>query len=228
LNNTRLDIFVVGNFDTAIVEEWFKNNFKWNNNSYDLSNTFIKQDKSMKEKIIIDKYPTNQGKLSVGFTMNNLTEFESLYVLPLYNVILGGDSNSRLFTEVREENSLCYYINSSYDRKANYFYITSGINKDNLEKVISLIKKELKDISSGNITDKEIKRARINYLENLERVDDSPTQIIALYYQKELFNSGLIPERIKNINKVSKEDIVNLSKKINLDTIYLLGGEVDE
>ena len=137
LSNTRLDVFIVGNFDFNEVEEWFKNNFSWNNINYDLSNTFIIQDKSLKEKIIIDNYPSIQGKLSIGFTMHNLSSFESIYVLPIYNFILGGDSNSRLFTSVREKNSLCYYINSNYDRKANYYYLTSGINKDNLNKVIS-------------------------------------------------------------------------------------------
>ena len=213
LSNTRLDVFIVGNFDFNEVEEWFKNNFSWNNINYDLSNTFIIQDKSLKEKIIIDNYPSIQGKLSIGFTMHNLSSFESIYVLPIYNFILGGDSNSRLFTSVREKNSLCYYINSNYDRKANYYYLTSGINKDNLNKVIS---------------DKEIKRSKTNYLEILKRFYDSVSQIIALYYQDELFNSGLISERIDKINKVTKEDIIKLSKKINLDTIYLLGGESDE
>ena len=228
LSNTRLDIFIVGNFDFNDVEEWFKNNFSWNNINYDLSNTFIIQDKSLKEKIIIDNYPSIQGKLSIGFTMHNLSSFESIYVLPIYNFILGGDSNSRLFTSVREKNSLCYYINSNYDRKANYYYITSGINKDNLDKVISIIKQEINDIRIGNITDKEIKRSKTNYLEILERSYDSVSQIIALYYQDELFNSGLISERIDKINKVTKEDIIKLSKKINLDIIYLLGGESDE
>lgn len=228
LSNTRLDVFIVGNFDFNEVEEWFKNNFSWNNINYDLSNTFIIQDKSLKEKIIIDNYPSIQGKLSIGFTMHNLSSFESIYVLPIYNFILGGDSNSRLFTSVREKNSLCYYINSNYDRKANYYYLTSGINKDNLDKVISIIKQEINDIKIGNITDKEIKRSKTNYLEILKRSYDSVSQIIALYYQDELFNSGLISERIDKINKVTKEDIIKLSKKINLDTIYLLGGESDE
>ena len=228
LSNTRLDIFIVGNFDFNEVEEWFKNNFSWNNINYDLSNTFVIQEKTQKEKTIIDNYPSIQGKLSIGFTMHNLSSFESIYVLPIYNFILGGDSNSRLFTSVREKNSLCYYINSNYDRKANYYYLTSGINKENLEKVVSIIKQEINDIKIGNITDKEIKRSKTNYLEILERSYDSVSQIIALYYQDELFNSGLISERIDKINKVTKEDIIKLSKKINLDTIYLLGGESDE
>ena len=228
LNNTKLDIFVVGNYDQSIVEEWFKYYFTWNNVNYDLSTTFVKQEKNSKDKTIIDQYPSGQGKLSIGFTMHDLTEYESLYVLPIYNIILGGDSNSRLFTKVREKSSLCYYISSNYDRKSNYFYIVSGINKSNLDKVVELIKEEIKDINNGNIIDKEIQRARINYLESLERVDDSIAQIISLYYQKELFDSGLIPERIENIKKVTKEDIVNISKKINLDTIYLLGGEDSE
>ena len=228
LNNTKLDVFVVGNFDTSIVENWFNNNFKWNSIKYNPNRTFIKQDKVAKEKTIIDQYPSTQGKLSIGFTMNDLTEYESLYVLPIYNILLGGDSNSRLFTKVREDNSLCYYINTNYDRKANYFYITSGINKDNLDKVLSLIKEEISDIKEGNILDKEINRAKTSYKESLQRIDDSSSQIIALYYQNELFNSGLIKERLDNINKVTKEDLITLSKKINLNTIYLLGGEINE
>lgn len=225
INNSHLDITIVGDIDFIEIENLITSKFKWKYKDIP-KDIIINHDSFNKEKTLCIDYPSTQGKLSIGYKIDKLTEFESNYVLPLYNIILGGDSESRLFKEVREKRSLCYFIYSNYDRKSNIFYISSGITKNNLDEVITLIKKETLDMSS-NISDKELERAKVNYLELLDRIDDSLVQISSLYYQKELFNTELINGRKNNINKVTKEDIYKLSNKIKIDTIYLLGGSND-
>ena len=79
-----------------------------------------------------------------------MKEFERNYVLTLYNIILGGGSESLLFQNVREKHSLCYYISSSANKVDNLMIISSGIAKNNLKKTLTLIKKEMKNISDGN------------------------------------------------------------------------------
>ena len=143
-------------------------------------------------------------------------------------MILGGSSESKLFRNVREKNSLCYYISSNSNKIDNLLFITSGIAKSNMKKVVSLVKKELKNIQNGKITEDEIEKAKVKYISLVEEMYDYPSQIISYYYASEILNSDLPEERKKMVEKVTKEDIISVSKKIYIDTIYLLGGEDNE
>jgi len=143
-------------------------------------------------------------------------------------MILGGSSESKLFRNVREKNSLCYYISSNSNKIDNLLFITSGISKSSFDKVVSLIKKQLKEIQKGNITEEEIEKSKIKYISLVDEMYDYPSQIVSYYYASEILKSDLPEERKKMINKVSKQDIINVSNKIYMDTIYLLGGENNE
>ena len=143
-------------------------------------------------------------------------------------MILGGSSESKLFRNVREKNSLCYYISSNSNKIDNLLFITSGITKNNFDKVIKLIRKEINEIKKGNFTLEEIEKAKIRYISLMDEMYDYPSQIISYYYAAEILNSDLPEERKKMIDKVTKEDIISVSNKIYMDTIYLLGGEDDE
>ncbi len=222
----KIDIFVIGDIDFEKVEKIISNNinfplmrkkddfkmYKW---------------KEKKEKIneIIESDDTNQAKLSIACRMEDITEFERNYVLSLYNIILGGSSDSKFFKNIREKFSLCYYISSSPLRLDNLLTISSGITKDNYSKVMILINKEMDDMKKGNITDEEIEKAKKFYLTSLEEIEDNPSQIINVYYSMDKFNIGNIEERKNNILKITREDLVKLANKISIDTIFLLGGD---
>ena len=48
--------------------------------------------------------------------------------------------------------------------------------------------------------------------------------MIEYTFDKELYNEEIDIEKYrKNIQKIKKEDIVEIAKKINIDTIYFLG-----
>ena len=143
----------------------------------------------------------------------------------MYNFILGGSPDSRLFSIVREENSLCYSISSSFSGVTNTMLISSGINASDFKKSVTLIKKILKDISSGNIKDEELEKGKITYLSTFKELEDSIYSMMSLYVSKEYLDLDLLEERKKEIEKVTKEDIIKFSKKIHMDTIYLLEGE---
>ena len=164
------------------------------------------------ERIEEDKI--NQSKLTIGCKLENLTEFEKNYVLTLYNIILGGGSESLLFQKIREENSLCYYISSSSNKVDNLLIISSGISKSNFKKTVSLIKKELKNIEKGNFDEGLIERAKIRYKSILDEIYDYPNQIISAYYAVEVLNTDFPEVRKEKIMSVTKEDIIKMSKKI--------------
>ena len=57
---------------------------------------------------------------------------------------------------------------------------------------------------------------------------DNASDICDNYFFHNTLSSPLFSERIKNLNKVKKEDIVNLSKKLKLITIYMMKGDNHE
>ena len=229
IRTSGLDIFIIGDIDFKEIEEIFKNNFKFNI-YHKKENDFVINHKKIRKipKTIVESYPSAQAKLSIGCKLNDLTEFERNYALTIFNMILGGSSESKLFRNVREKNSLCYYISSNSNKIDNLLFITSGITKNNMKKVVSLVKKELKNIQNGNITPEEIEKAKVKYISMVEEMYDYPSQIISYYYASEILNSDLPEERKKMVDKVTKEDIISVSKKLHIDTIYLLGGEDNE
>lgn len=229
IKTSGLDIFIIGDIDFDEIEKIFKENFKFDI-YHKKENDFIIEHKKIRKlpKTIIEEYPSSQSKLSIGCKIKDLTDFERNYALTIFNMILGGSSESKLFRNVREKNSLCYYISSNSNKIDNLLFITSGITKNNMKKAVSLIKKELKNIKEGKFTDEEIEKAKVKYISLVEEMYDYPSQIISYYYAAEILNSDLPEERKIMVDKVTKEDIISVSKKVYIDTIYLLGGEEDE
>ena len=149
-------------------------------------------------------------------------------VIYIYSFILGGSPNSKLFKTVREKNSLCYSINATFKAIYNILYITVGTNKDDTKKCLSLIKKEFNKMGKGDFTENDIEAAKITYINSLKDIEDYQASILRMYESNVYFNYDLLDERIENISKVTKDDIINLHKKINMDTIFILEGEKDE
>ena len=93
-----------------------------------------------------------------------------------------------------------------------------------VDQCIELIKKEMKDMEKGNILEEELENAKEVYVTLLDEVYDNQEAIIEAYVAKDLLNIGDIEERKKEIWSVTKEEIIELAKKIIVDTIYLLEG----
>ena len=79
-------------------------------------------------------------------------------------------------------------------------------------------------MQDGNITEKEIKDAKQFINAGLNLINESSENMIEYTFDKELYNEEIDIEKYrKNIQKIKKEDIVEIAKKINIDTIYFLG-----
>lgn len=225
LKKDNIDIFIIGDIDVNEMEDIIGRNFsintvKKNNVSHIIEHKeFKKTPKNFKESKNV-----NQSILIVASKLKNITHFERMYVLSVYNYILGGGPDSRLFKEVREKNSLCYYISSSHSGVANLELINSGIDGKNYDKAVKLIKKQIKEMALGNFTDEEVEIAKINAKAALKEIEDTPSGILNLYEAHEYLGYDLLEERERNIEKVTKEDVINVTKKIKLDTIFLLEG----
>ena len=229
LKDDYIDIFVVGDVDTVQIKKIFDQYFK--------ANTFkkVKNDILVEELIprkrikkLTEKKEANQSQLTILCALNNLTEFERKYTILVYNEILGGSSNSLLFDTVREKNSYAYYINSNQKAYDNMMMIYSGIEPGNSENVLKLIKKTLTNMNRGKFSDELLENAKETIIASIKASTDSPAGIINTYFAKILVESEEVEKRIENIQQITKEDVVNLSKKITMHTVYLLEGENKE
>jgi len=226
ISSSNIEIYVIGDIDFDFIEKIVKEKFKFNVYKKKKDNPSIIHEKYRKRiKTVIEDDKINQSKLTIGCKLENLNDFEKNYVLTLYNIILGGGSESLLFQKVREENSLCYYVSSSSNKVDNLLIISSGIAKSNFKKAVSLIKKEMKNIEKGKFDDNLVERAKIRYISILDEIYDYPNQIISAYYAVEVLGTDYPDVRKEKIMTVTKEDIMNIASKVKIDTIFLLGGD---
>ena len=226
VNDDIVDIFVVGDVDGEEIKKIFKQLFKTNTFKKNKDNIIVKELSPRKRiKKIVEKDVANQSQLTLLCTLNKLTDYERKYVLLVYNEMLGGNSNSMLFDTVREKNSYAYYVNSSCKAYDNINMIYSGIESGNSDKVLKLIKSTFQNIEKGKFEEKVLENSKETLIGSIEASTDSPAGIINTFYAKSLLKSDDFEERIKNIKKVSRNDIINISKKIAPHTMYLLEGE---
>ncbi len=230
LKSDIIDIFVIGDVNESHVKKVIDNYFTRVKTVKKPSEShFVRPSKCrLVPKVIVEEKNISQCKLVLGYKIDKMTDFELRYVLSVYSYILGGGPDSKLFKDVREKNSLCYYISSIGQPLLSILVINAGINKRDYKKALSLIRKETRDMRKGNFDDEEIMKAKITYINSLKELEDNPQNLLSLYSGLEYLKSDLIEDRIKNINKVTKEDVIKLASKIHLDTIYLLGCDKNE
>ena len=226
---SNVNIYVIGDFNEKEMISLIKEKLNFKTIKKPKKEITIYHDKiSKKINTVIESDLINQSKLSIGCKLKDLTEFERKYVINLYNMILGGGFNSKFMQIIREKNSLAYYINSNVNKADNLLIISSGISKDNFTKVVKNIKDIMKNISNHIVTQDELENVKIEYLSAIDETMDSIDGIVENVIAKDLLNLDSLEERREQIKKVTISDIENISKKIYIDTIYLLRGDNDE
>lgn len=229
IKNDIIDVYVVGEVDNDQIKEIFKEAFKngtFHKYNYDVVTEELPKSKKVLEKT--EKQNVNQTQLSILCSICNLTDKERKYVLPVYGEMLGGSANSILFDDVREKNSYAYYINAIVKSYDNIMMIYSGIENGNNDNVRKLIEKSLNNIAKGKFDIDKLESAKKTMVSAIKASLDNPIGIINNYYAKELVNSPDIEERIKNVENVSREDIINVSKKVSIYSVFTLEGSNEE
>ena len=144
----------------------------------------------------------------------------------MFNAIFGGFSQSRLFKVVREKHSLCYYVSSSYDAFNGMMIVNAGIEAKDYHKTLSLIENQLTDIQAGHLNEEEIHLAKMMLENALKKTNDEAGSMIALAYNRDITHIHETSEEyIEKLKNVTLEEIVEVAKKVKLDTIYFLTGK---
>ena len=227
LAKARIEIFAVGNFDFAALAESFSHMFK----AIDREYTGIPETKIMEKaretvKTVYERQNITQGKLSLGFYTGASVCDEDYHVMQMINVIFGAGVTSKLFLNVREKLSLCYYCGSSENGQKGYMTVNSGIEFANEKKAVDEILFQLDEIKKGNISEDELRDARLALLDAIGRVGDSTGNLLNWYFSGVMNGYLMTPEEKKaKIESVTAEDIVKKAQDIRLDTYYFLCGK---
>ena len=181
-----------------------------------------------KEKEFCEKMNISQGRLNVGCTCDTVMSDREYYAMSLCNDIFGGLSVSKLFMNVREKKSLCYYCHSSYNSANGTVMISCGIKPENKDKALKEIRKQLHDMQSGKFTEDELENSKKTAISGLLQTSDSPSAIEAFKLRR--FLAGVEDGQdssCEKIMKVSRKDVISAAKKIKINTVYFLSGEGD-
>lgn len=225
MNRSLVDIYVIGNINKEEIESLCHKYLQFSTFKRPKKSQLIEHEKlPSKIKIKKEQENSNQSKLSIGCKIGKLTEFERNYVLTIYNMILGGSSESKFFQVIREKHSLAYYVSSSLNKLDSLMIIKAGISKDNFNQTLDLIKKLMKEMEQGDFEEEIISTMKENYISLLKEIEDNENAIIETYLAKDLLNLGDIEERKQEVMKVTKEDIIKVAKKVKIDTVFLLEG----
>ena len=230
IKNSLIDIFVVGEVDSNKVIKDIKSNFKFRTINKEITPIYFDLIKPRRKRLIEKEITENvQSNIAIMCNISKLTKYERDYVLPIYNLLLGGGVDSKLFKFVREKYSLCYTIRSFTRTLDNTLIIVSGIDNNNYDKCIELINKYFLELRKGKFDINDISIAKEYLITALDDIYEDSDSIINYYYSTDLLNLDEVDIRKDKISKVKKHEIIRLSKKIKIDTIFNLeGGQNNE
>ena len=223
ISKCKIDIFVSGNIDE--VTEMIKNNeniqkLSDRESQYILNK--IERKEKVEEKEIIEEMDVTQGKIVIGLDLH-LENENQMYDTVVYNAILGGSANSKMFQEVREKASLAYTAGSNYIRYKSNIFIKCGIEIKNYQKAMEIIQKQLEDMKNGMFTDEDMENAKKGIISVIKGIDDEQDTQITYLFGHEITNINTTEdEYIKRINNVTKEDIIKVAQSIAINTVYFL------
>ncbi len=168
-----------------------------------------------------------QGKLAMGFRTDGIGVWDEEYpALMLLNAVFGGTSMSKLFMNVREKLSLCYFASSSIEKLKGLMLVSSGIEFEKFEQARDEILAQLAACCRGEITDEELEGARRIVCTALRTMTDSQGRMFDYWLGLAAAGITETPEQLAaRLELVTKEQVVAVAGRIHLDTIYFLKGK---
>lgn len=230
LGECKIDIFISGKIDENELNNIINQNeelqkLEPRDAKYIINDIEIKS--KVEENSLEEKMDVVQGKIVIGcdilFNEEDLKDKNLKCEAMVYNSLLGGSATSKLFQNVREKASLAYTAGSNYIRYKSNVFISAGIEIKNFRKTLDIIRKQIEDMKNGDFTEEQIENEKKGIISQINSIDDEQdTEIIYFLGQELTHQNQTIEEYKENVNKVTKEDILKIAQKININTIYFL------
>lgn len=173
-------------------------------------------------RTITEELDVTQGKLCMGFTCGSSDHTALL----LGNTLFGGSSNSKLFLNVREKLSLCYYASSAYHRQKGLITVSSGIEFADYQRAYDEILRQLEAVQKGRLEDWEMGGARSTLLNAYASMGDSQGKLENFYLGQAATGQTESPEDLAaQLRDVTDERVFRAMETVGLDTVYFLKGK---
>lgn len=180
-------------------------------------------------RFVEEEMDVTQGKLVLGFRLGECMEEPDIPALYVFNAVYGSGATSKLFMNVREKLSLCYYASSAVYLHKGIMLVSSGIEFDKLNAARDEILAQLDSVRRGEITDDELRSAKKSVASDLRAVQDSLGELEGFYLSQALDGLDYGPAELAALAEdVTKEDVQAIAESIECDLIYFLKGSGEE
>ena len=223
LKSAHIEITVIGKASYESIISEFKSRFaKINRQPQAMLETKVKE-RAEEIKEVTENMDVSQCKLVMGLYAGTAYPSKDTSAMIVMNALFGGTAQSKLFLNVREKLSLCYYCSSRYNKAKGVIFISSGVEKEKLKEAKKEIINQLKEVKVGNFAESDLAETKMYLSQNMESISDSLSSLTSWYISQSFLGEMKSPEElIKEINEVKREKVIEVANKITLDTVYTL------
>lgn len=222
LKQDKMDIYILGDVESELAEKAVQ--------------PFLERDISPIEERAASVHPTSadvqevietqdvqQAKLHLGYRTNIRYDDSDYAALQVFNGLFGGFPSSKLFRNVREKHSLAYYAASRFESHKGLLFVFSGIDPKDYQKAKEIIDAQLASMQAGEFEGSEVGEVKDLIVSQILETIDNPAGHIETLYQQVMGNKNItIEQMLDTIQQVTTEDVLQVAKKVQLDTVYLL------
>ncbi|MDL2216015.1 insulinase family protein [Ruminococcaceae bacterium OttesenSCG-928-N02] len=222
LKNAQIEVFAAG-CDTAAVAAALQNAFAgMQRTPAAVQGAGFVPAAPVREQV--EKMNTVQGKVCMMFTPGQAIEGRERAVMRVAMAVLGSSPTSRLFMNVREKQSLCYYCSAQFVQASATIRIDSGVEHENAQRTQNAIMHEIEMLAQTPPSEEELANAKRSYLNALQTVQDSIAATEGWYFSENVFGSGTpLEEYMGQVQSVTKEEVQAMLAKIKLSVVHTIG-----
>ena len=228
LATSRVEICYSGRKDPETVAEVFRGALKElpRESCVPVGTLVVPRAERVKEAV--ERMDVTQGKLCMGFRAGRSVQDENWCATALLNVVFGGGVTSKLFLNVREKRSLCYYASSTADKYKGFLAVSSGIDFDKFEETKAAVLEQLDACRRGEISEKELRAAKDQLALALRTLGDNPVALDDFHLGNAVIGRETEPVQLmETYEALTAADLAEAAKAVTLDTVYFLRGEAE-
>ena len=226
IESARVEITFAGPGDPAPVRELFSGHLRTLERAPHACGLITLRDHAEVVREETEEMDLHQSKLVMGFRCAGITEQEDSLAAQLFAAMLGGTPFSKLFMNVREKLSLCYYCAARYDISNKLLLIDSGVEPKNKQTAQEEILRQLEAMRNGDFTEEDLANTKLFLINYIKSVNDSPSSLASWYLTRTLRGVGGTPyDDCEAIAKIDAEALRRIANNVTLDTVYHLAGK---
>lgn len=222
LRSARVEIIFVGCSSGEAAERVFTDAFRNADRSGLLPSATKRSSPKAALREETERFDVTQSKMALGFK----TSCENQSALRLMTALYGSTPTSKLFMNVREKLSLCYYCTAQFDRFKGSVLVDCGVENQNISKAREEILRQLDAVKSGDFTDDEIRNSVMSLTNSYRSLGDSPGGMEYWHLSQSYEGTDFSPEEQgEALRRVTKDEIIEAANSLTLDTVYVLTGK---